>query len=180
MVWVLVGLGYWVLVLNFLQKTLKSKEVVATLKSTSRLIAREAEDLRNVLSEAGIIHRDAQFIPEHSKTALSLMLGMSSTLAGTSQPDSPDSNGPSAVRGIHNIGNNLRSNSLLAALMASLPTDAAVDTPMTSSTATAEDASGGGSANGGTVVDVELTPQDSGEINAGYVPDGSPERTLAG
>ena len=123
MVWILVGLGYWVLVLNFLQKTLKSKEVLKTLKSTSRLIAKEADELRSALAEVGLIHRDATFIPEHSKMALSMMLSMSQTLAGTTGDGTGEGGTEPAafVRGIHSIGDNMRHRGLLAALMASLP-----------------------------------------------------------
>ena len=127
MLWVLVGLGYWVLVLNFLQKALKSKEVVAGLRQTSKLIAKEAEDIRQALADAGILHRDAVFVPERSKMAMSLMMNMSSMLAGstpssTAGDGSGDSPAPlGELRGIHSMGTNLRSDSLLGALLASLP-----------------------------------------------------------
>lgn len=128
MVWVLVGLGYWVLVLNFLQKAIKSKEVVAGLRQTSKLIAKEAEDIRQALADAGILQRDAVFVPEHSKMTMSLMMNMSSMLAGGAQQTDGEgeaSPAPGQLRGIHSMGANLRSNSLLSALMASLPAGAA-------------------------------------------------------
>ncbi|XP_043199939.1 uncharacterized protein LOC122369336 [Amphibalanus amphitrite] len=132
MLWVLIGLGYWVLVLNFLQKALKSKEVVAGLRQTSKLIAKEAEDIRQALVDAGILQRDAVFVPEHSKMTMNLMMNMSSMLA----VGGPHADGAGAeagapaphlgeVRGIHSMGASLRSNSLLSALMASLPPSAA-------------------------------------------------------
>ncbi|KAF0291321.1 Open rectifier potassium channel protein 1 [Amphibalanus amphitrite] len=132
MLWVLIGLGYWVLVLNFLQKALKSKEVVAGLRQTSKLIAKEAEDIRQALVDAGILQRDAVFVPEHSKMTMNLMMNMSSMLA----VGGPHTDGAGAeagapaphlgeVRGIHSMGASLRSNSLLSALMASLPPSAA-------------------------------------------------------
>ena len=122
MLWVLVGLGYWVLVLNFLQKALKSKEVVAGLRQTSKLIAKEAEDIRQALVDAGILQRDAVFVPEHSKMTMSLMMNMSSMLAGGGrQPEAGSAAPHSEVRGIHSMGASLRSNSILSALMAAAP-----------------------------------------------------------
>ncbi|XP_037079935.1 potassium channel subfamily K member 16-like [Pollicipes pollicipes] len=122
MLWVLIGLGYWVLVLNFLQKALKSKEVMKTLRQTSKLIAKEADEIRQALSEVGLLHRDAVFVPEHSKMTMSMMMNMSTMLAGGAQQVAGEEAGrPDQLRGIHTMGANLRSNSLLSALMASMP-----------------------------------------------------------
>ena len=168
MLWILVGLGYWVLVLNFLQKTLKSKEVLKTLKSTSRLIAKEADELRAALAEVGLIHRDATFIPEHSKMALSMMLSMSRSLAGTTPSGGEEGEGASAppadLRGIHSIGSNLRSqHGLLAALMAALPTPA--QTTSTGLKPAAGPATG--AAEGEDL---------AGRVNAGYLSDDTAEQ----
>lgn len=132
MLWVLIGLGYWVLVLNFIQKALKSKEMIKTFQQTSRLIAKEAEDIRNALASAGILQRDAVFVPEHSKNAMSMMMNMSSMLAGGAAHGGGDAaDGTAAgntspgvlgeLKGIHSMGSSLHSNSLLAALMQSMP-----------------------------------------------------------
>ncbi|KAF0302652.1 Open rectifier potassium channel protein 1 [Amphibalanus amphitrite] len=117
MLWILLGLGYWVLVLDFLQRTLKSKEVLQALQGTSRLMGREAAELRAALTELGVLRPDAAFVPQHSKAALSLVLGVSRSLAGTAPP----AHTTAGLPGIHAIGDGLLS-ALLSALPAS-PSD---------------------------------------------------------
>jgi len=188
MLWILVGLGYWVLVLNFLQKTLKSKQVMKTLKSTSRLIAKEADEVRQVLSEVGLLHRDAVFIPEHTKMALNMMLDMTNALAGATPTSPGGAPGGGHAPGIHSIGYNMRDNSLLAALMAAMPPPTLTpadarenDGPEAAATnsAAAADTAGkpGLSSVEPTVLenDLEAGPGVGGQVNAGYQSDGGAE-----
>ncbi|KAK7078823.1 hypothetical protein SK128_013851 [Halocaridina rubra] len=72
--WIMVGLGYWVMVANFITKALKSKKLQASL-------LRSAEEMKKVMHQMGIKNHDPTFLRQHSKATLNFMLQLSNIIA---------------------------------------------------------------------------------------------------
>lgn len=66
MLWIMGGLGYWVMVANFIAKALKSKNMIS--------FAKKATDLKKLMNEVGLVNTDPKFVSQHSKTTLNFML----------------------------------------------------------------------------------------------------------
>ena len=64
--WILTGLGYWVMVANFITIALKSKEMAS--------FARRATDLKRLMSQVGLVQTDPKFLSQTSKATLNFML----------------------------------------------------------------------------------------------------------
>lgn len=65
--WIMVGLGYWVMVANFIAKALKSKHLTTSVK-------RSAEEMKKLMQQVGMKNHDPAFLRQHSKATLNLML----------------------------------------------------------------------------------------------------------
>ncbi|XP_045129845.1 open rectifier potassium channel protein 1-like isoform X2 [Portunus trituberculatus] len=72
--WIMVGLGYWVMVANFITKALKSKRLTASMK-------RRAEEMKKLMQQVGVKNHDPAFLRQHSKATVNLMLQLSNVLA---------------------------------------------------------------------------------------------------
>lgn len=72
--WIMVGLGYWVMVANFIAKALKSKHLKTSVK-------RSAEEMKKLMQQVGMKNHDPTFLRQHSKATLNLMLQLSNVLA---------------------------------------------------------------------------------------------------
>nr|XP_053630336.1 LOW QUALITY PROTEIN: open rectifier potassium channel protein 1-like [Cherax quadricarinatus] len=68
--WTLIGLGYWVMVANFITKALKSKRLQTS-------VMRSAEEMRKIMQQMGIKQHDPTFLRQHSKATLNLILQVS-------------------------------------------------------------------------------------------------------
>lgn len=139
MVWMLLGLGYWILVLNFLQKVIKSHQLADTLVRTGRLLMQEANDLKQSLSETSFKSNEANFVPERTKGAVSLLTSLSGVMLAmgeSEEEDNCDSNNPRSshssnvpvVPGIHAMGQTVNSSRLFAALLTAIPLKSDPDT----------------------------------------------------
>ncbi|KAG0715354.1 Open rectifier potassium channel protein 1 [Chionoecetes opilio] len=83
--WIMVGLGYWVMVANFITKALRSKRLKVSMK-------RSAEEIRKLMQQAGLKNHDPTFLREHTKGTINLMLQLSNILA-IQEVDSGEANG---------------------------------------------------------------------------------------
>ncbi|XP_045613259.2 potassium channel subfamily K member 10 isoform X2 [Procambarus clarkii] len=94
--WVLIGLGYWVMVANFITKALKSKKLQSS-------VMRSAEEMRKIMQQMGIKQHDPTFLRQHSKATLNLMLQLSNIIAvqggGTDNGIGVNGSGPSSPGG---------------------------------------------------------------------------------
>lgn len=100
--WTLIGLGYWVMVANFITKALKSKRLQTS-------VMRSAEEMRKIMQQMGIKQHDPTFLRQHSKATLNLILqlsniiavqgGMENGLVGEQNGDVPSSPGTSSTTG---------------------------------------------------------------------------------
>lgn len=72
--WIMIGLGYWVMVANFITKALNSKQLTASVK-------RSAEEMKKLMEQVGLKHHDPAFLRLHSKASLNLMLQLGNILA---------------------------------------------------------------------------------------------------
>uniref|UniRef100_A0A0N7ZAV4 Potassium channel domain-containing protein n=1 Tax=Scylla olivacea TaxID=85551 RepID=A0A0N7ZAV4_SCYOL len=72
--WIIVGLGYWVMVANFITKALASKRLTTSMK-------RRAEEMKKLMQQVGIKNHDPAFLRQHSKATINLMLQLSNVLA---------------------------------------------------------------------------------------------------
>uniref|UniRef100_A0A6A7FWM0 Open rectifier potassium channel protein 1-like n=1 Tax=Hirondellea gigas TaxID=1518452 RepID=A0A6A7FWM0_9CRUS len=71
MVWIIISLGYWVMVANFIARALRSKRLHASLMQRARL-------LKAMMAAQG--QADPVFLPRHSKGTMNFMLQLSSML----------------------------------------------------------------------------------------------------
>ncbi|XP_068231771.1 LOW QUALITY PROTEIN: open rectifier potassium channel protein 1-like [Palaemon carinicauda] len=97
-VWIMIGLGYWVMVANFITKALRSKKLQSS-------VLRSAEEMKKIMQQMGIKNNDPRFLRQHSKATVNFMLQLSNIIAvqgGTGMdmrdgdaenPESPTSNG---------------------------------------------------------------------------------------
>ncbi|XP_042203064.1 uncharacterized protein LOC121853167 isoform X2 [Homarus americanus] len=94
--WIMIGLGYWVMVANFITKALKSKRLQSSM-------IRSAEEMKKLMQQMGIKQNDPTFLRQHSKATVNLMLQLSSIIAvqgGTTEngsSDTPSSPGSSST-----------------------------------------------------------------------------------
>ena len=65
--WIMVGLGYWVMVANFITKALKSKQLKTSMK-------RSAEEMKKLMQQFSQKNHDPTFLRQHSKATINLML----------------------------------------------------------------------------------------------------------
>ncbi|RXG74044.1 Open rectifier potassium channel protein 1 [Armadillidium vulgare] len=90
-VWIMGGLGYWVMVANFIAKALKSKKMIS--------FAKRATDIKKFMNEVGLVNTDPKFVSQYSKTTLNFMLQLSNALV---MPDAGQSNLLSSPKGRQN------------------------------------------------------------------------------
>ncbi|KAK3881807.1 hypothetical protein Pcinc_013779 [Petrolisthes cinctipes] len=92
-IWIMVGLGYWVMVASFITKALKSKRI-------HHSFIRSAEEMRKLMHQLGIKenpNHNPKFLRENSKATFNLMLQLSNMITvsgdlGNTGTDSPDDN----------------------------------------------------------------------------------------
>lgn len=72
--WIMVGLGYWVMVANFITKALKSKRLQSS-------VIRSAEEMKKLMQQMGIKNHDPRFLRQHSKATINFMLQLSNIIA---------------------------------------------------------------------------------------------------
>lgn len=65
--WIMIGLGYWVMVANFITKALQSKNIALSVK-------RRAEEMKKLMEQVGLKNHDPAFLRQHSKASINLML----------------------------------------------------------------------------------------------------------
>lgn len=96
--WIVIGLGYWVMVANFITKALKSKRLQSS-------VLRSAEEMKKLMQQMGIKNHDPRFLRQHSKATLNFMLQLSNIIAvqggvenggglGDDSTDSPGTSSP--------------------------------------------------------------------------------------
>ncbi|XP_042877865.1 potassium channel subfamily K member 1-like isoform X2 [Penaeus japonicus] len=96
--WIVVGLGYWVMVANFITKALKSKRLQSS-------VLRSAEEMKKLMQQMGIKNHDPRFLRQHSKATVNFMLQLSNIIAvqggaaengslGEDAADSPSTSSP--------------------------------------------------------------------------------------
>ncbi|XP_071516931.1 potassium channel subfamily K member 4-like isoform X2 [Panulirus ornatus] len=98
--WIMIGLGYWVMVANFITKALKSKRLQSS-------VLRSAEEMKKIMQQMGMKNHDPTFLRQHSKATVNLMLQLSNIIAvqggaengvsANKKEDSPDSPGTSST-----------------------------------------------------------------------------------
>lgn len=64
--WIMTGLGYWVMVANFITRALRSKRM--------QTFARKATDIKKFMNQVGLTHQDPKFLSQHSKATLNFMM----------------------------------------------------------------------------------------------------------
>lgn len=95
--WIMIGLGYWVMVANFIMKALQSKKLQSS-------VLRSAEEMKKIMQQMGIKNNDPRFLRQHSKATVNFMLQLSNIIAvqGGMDPmmkDDDDPESPSSPGG---------------------------------------------------------------------------------
>ncbi|RXG73411.1 hypothetical protein Avbf_07099 [Armadillidium vulgare] len=66
------GLGYWVMIANFISRAIKSKRM--------RILAKKATDIRKLINQVSLTQTDSPFLAQHSKSSLNFLMQLCTAL----------------------------------------------------------------------------------------------------
>ncbi|KAL7645594.1 UNVERIFIED_CONTAM: hypothetical protein RMT77_003980 [Armadillidium vulgare] len=71
-IWIMSGLGYWVMIANFISRAIKSKRM--------RILAKKATDIRKLINQVSLTQTDSPFLAQHSKSSLNFLMQLCTAL----------------------------------------------------------------------------------------------------